>query len=123
VHVECADFLRLQAGDEWADVCLANPPFERNQHLEHVIAMLRHAPCVVGLFPASFEFSVRRDRELWSKIARVVRRARLPARVDFGGTMSGSLDSVVLKIVRRDRPRAAGVVEEIVEEVWIEGEE
>lgn len=100
------------------DVVVMNPPFEDNQHLRSVLRALELAPTVIGLFPASFEFSGARDRLLWATKGIVARRARLPERVDYGGDQSPSFDSVVLKIQRREQPRLVDSVELVVEEVW-----
>jgi predicted RNA methylase len=104
------------------DVVFMNPPFEDNAHMGFVIRALEIARVVVGIFPASFAYSKTRDRNLWATKAYVACRAILPARVDYGGEMSGKSDSVVLKIKRRDAPRRAGEVLEVFEEVWNEPE-
>lgn len=101
------------------DVAVMNPPFEDNCHLRFVLRALELAPVVVGVFPASFEFSAERDRELWSRRGVVTRRARMPLRVDYGGQSNGMFDSVALRIERRECPRIAGSIREVLEEVWL----
>jgi predicted RNA methylase len=116
--VQTGDFLALPyVADQFACV-LMNPPFEENGHLRFVLRALELAPVVVGIFPVSFEFSAQRDRELWIPRGVVTRRARLPERVDYGGTQSPSFDSVALRIERRFAPRARHDRQLVVEEVW-----
>jgi predicted RNA methylase len=100
------------------EAVLMNPPFEGNTHTHFVLRALELAPEVVGVFPSSFEYSVERDRALWSSRATVVRRARLPERVDYGGHASPSFDTVVLKIRRREAPRRPDEQLQVFEEVW-----
>lgn len=123
VRVVCGDFL---ATDREAfghvDYVVGNFPFEQNRHLHFTVHSLRLAPVVLGVFPAAFEFSGERDRDLWSTRARVTHRARLPERVDYGGDQSPSFDSVVLRIIRRMHPRPVGEQLPVYEEVWLPGE-
>lgn len=115
--------IRLACQTFRAECVFMNPPYEDNAHMDFVLRALELAPVVVGIFPVSFEYTQERDRLLWASKAYVARRARLPARVDFGGGhASGSSDHVVLKIKRRSAPRHAGEVLDVVEEVWTEGE-
>jgi len=100
------------------DVAVMNPPFEGNLHMRFVLHALEIAPVVVGIFPASFEFGIERDRELWATRAVVTNRARLPERVDYGGDQSPSFDSVALRITRRSKPREPGERLAVYEEVW-----
>jgi len=100
------------------NVVLMNPPFEDNGHLRFVLHALDIAPFVIGVFPASFEFSRERDRELWATRGMVTRRARMPDRVDYGGHTSGMSDTVVLQVERRRKPRLPGEVRQVEEEVW-----
>jgi len=116
VQIICSDFLALPPPR--ADTVLMNPPFEANQHMHFVLRALELSCVVVAIVPSSFEFGLERDRELWSKHGRVVRRARLPERVKYGGEMSASFDTVVLKIQRRTEPRLADEVSHVAEEVW-----
>lgn len=103
------------------DVVLMNPPFEGNGHLRFVLRALEIAPVVIGIFPASFEFSKERDAQLWSKAGIVSRRARMPQRVDFGGDQSGMSDTVALWIDRRPHARPRTEVAPVLEEVWLSG--
>lgn len=118
VTVLNADFLTMGVFSFGADVAMMNPPFEANAHMRFVVRALEHVPVVVGIFPASFEFGVERDRELWATRAVVTDRARLPERVDYGGDQSPSFDSVALRIVRRSKPRQPGDRLPVYEEVW-----
>jgi predicted RNA methylase len=117
VSIEVGDFLSMPFHD-LPSVVVMNPPFEDNGHLRFVVRALELAPVVVGIFPVSFEFSAQRDRELWIPRGVVTRRARLPERVDYGGTQSPSFDSVALRIERRFAPRARHDRQLVVEEVW-----
>lgn len=100
------------------EVALMNPPFEANAHMRFVQRALELAPEVVGIFPSSFEFGDERDRLLWATRGVVVRRARLPLRVDYGGDQSPSFDTVALKIRRRDALRRPDEQLQVFEEVW-----
>lgn len=122
VRIERANFLELHFDTDEFDVVLTNPPFEDNGHLRFVLRALELAPTVVGIFPAAFEFSQERDRELWSARGVVTRRARMPARVDFGGeegTGGGKGDTVALLIERRAKPRGRIQLAQVLEEVWL----
>jgi len=116
VTIVCGDFLTLPPPR--ADTVLMNPPFESNQHMHFVARALELACVVVAIVPASFEFGGERDRELWAKQGRVVRRARLPERVRYGGDQSPKFDTVVLKIQRRAELRREDEVSHVAEEVW-----
>jgi predicted RNA methylase len=118
VALMCGDFLAAPVDRDAFDVVVMNPPFEDNGHLRFVVRALELAPMVVGIFPSSFEFSQERDRELWSSRGAVTRRARMPARVDFGGTESGKGDTVALLIERRKAPRRHDEVLVVREETW-----
>jgi predicted RNA methylase len=118
VSIDVGDFFEQPLEADSCDVVAMNPPFEDNGHLRFVLRALELAPVVVGIFPVSFEFSGQRDRELWIPRGVVTRRARLPERVDYGGTQSPSFDSVALRIERRFAPRARHDRQLVVEEVW-----
>lgn len=100
------------------DVVLMNPPFEANAHMRFVLRALEIAPVVVGVFPMSISFSRERDQRLWSQHGRVMRRALLPDRVQYGGDQSPSFDSVALKIGARAVPRRSNELHFVTEEVW-----
>jgi 16S rRNA G966 N2-methylase RsmD len=102
------------------DAVFMNPPYEDNLHTQFVLRALELAPIVVGIFPVNFEFTQDRDRLLWATKGYVVRRARMPARVNFGGTGSAQSDTVVLKIKRRTAPRKARELLFVTEETWTE---
>lgn len=119
VRVLRGDFLSRELQADIADVVVMNPPFERNLHMRFVLRALELAPMVVGIFPVWFEFSGRRDRELWATHGVVTRRARMPERVNYGGSQSPSFDSVALQIERRWAPRAVDEQVNVMEEVWI----
>ena len=120
LRVVAGDFLadELFNADEF-DVVEMNPPFEDEGHLRFVLRAFELAPVVVGVFPVSFEFGRERDRLLWASAGVVTRRARLPARVDYGGDQSPSFDTVALRIERRDRHRMPNEVRQVLEEVWL----
>lgn len=121
VAISCHDFLSpipFYASNSF-EVVEMNPPFEEEGHLRFVLRGLELAPAVVGVFPVSFEFGRERDRALWASAGVVTRRARLPARVDYGGDQSPSFDSVALRIERRDRHRMPREVRQVLEEVWL----
>jgi predicted RNA methylase len=118
IMVMRGDFFAIPWEADSFGCVLTNPPFEGNGHLRFVLRALELAPVVVGIFPVSFEFGVQRDRELWMPRGVVTRRARLPERVDYGGTQSPSFDSVALRIERRFAPRARHDRQLVVEEVW-----
>jgi predicted RNA methylase len=118
IHVDVGDFLAHPILADSFGCVVMNPPFEDNLHLRFVLRALELAPMVIGVFPVSFEFGKERDRELWATRGVVTRRARLPERVDYGGTQSPSFDSVVLRIERRFAPRAQLERQLVVEEVW-----
>lgn len=119
VQIVQGDFLKLASlYSDHADVVLMNPPFEDGAHSAFVEKALEISELVIGIFPVTIEFGKDRDRDLWAKKARVVRRARLPDRVKYGGSFSASFETVALKIVRRDRPRASDEVLTVQEEVW-----
>jgi phospholipid N-methyltransferase len=113
------DDLAMPFGSDEFDVIAGNFPFEDELHTRFTLRALELAPVVIGVFPVSFEFGRERDRLLWSRKGVVTRRARLPVRVDYGGTQSPSFDSVVLRIERRDVFRPDGEETCVVEEVWI----
>lgn len=121
VQVWRADFLSDMFGR--FDVCLMNPPFEDGQHgrfIEH--ALDHHTGTVVGIFPAAVEFGEERDRTVWARKARVVRRARLPERVKYGGDNQAKFDTIALSLRRRLEHRLPGEISAVVEEVWRDGE-
>lgn len=119
--VHAANFLDLDAwwDGQPFDAVLSNPPFEDELHTQFVIRALELAPIVVAIVPASFEFGQGRDSKLWASRGVVTRRARMPARVDFGGDSSGKGDTVCLRIERRTAPRLDGDVMNVREEVWL----
>lgn len=119
VRIICGDFLALST-DTFGkvDVVLTNPPFEDGAHSAFVAHALKVAFTTVGIFPVTIEFGGQRDRDLWSKVARVIRRARLPERVKYGGAFSASFETVALKIIRRNAPRLPGELATVLEEVW-----
>lgn len=117
VKIVVGDFLRSER--LYFDIVLMNPPFENGLHarfLEHALEMA--APVVIGIFPASIEFGLERDR-LWREKAIVTRRARIPGRVQYGGSFSASFDTVALVIERRRKPREPGELMTVREEVWL----
>lgn len=118
VMVMRGDFFAIPWEADSAGCVVMNPPFEDNAHMRFVLRALELAPMVVGVFPASFEFGKERDRELWATRGVVTRRARLPERVDYGGTQSPSFDSVALCIERRFAPRVHNERQLVCEEVW-----
>lgn len=100
------------------DCALTNPPYEKGQHSAFLEGLLdMGVPLVVGVFPHPIEFGVDRDH-LWRTKARVWRRARLPARVSYGGEHSASFETICLAVKRRDRERAEGEINYPAEEVW-----
>jgi predicted RNA methylase len=121
VGIYCADFLEhAPLYSDHAEYALTNPPFENGQHSAFVEKLLEiGTSAVVAVLPSSIEFGLDRDQTLWRSKAQVVRRARLPKRVQYGGDFSASFDSVALKIVRRTEPRAPGEVSVVSEEVWL----
>jgi SAM-dependent methyltransferase len=100
------------------DCCVGNPPFEDNIHERFTMRCLELAPMVNFVLPVSIEFSRDRDHDLWAKHAKVVRRAKLPDRVKYGGKHQASFDSEAIKIVRREAVREPGEILIISEEVW-----
>ena len=120
VTVRCGDFL----GEEWGrfDAVVANPPFENGLHAAFLEHALRHAPVVFAILPVAIEFGEERDRTFWARKGRVVRRARLPERVKYGGASHASFKTVALRVERRADLRAPGELSAVIEEVWREGE-
>lgn len=117
------DFLALPFAHGFFDVVLTNPPYENNLHTQFVTKALELAPVVIGVFPISFEYTKDRDAMLWATKGKVTRRARLPERVDFGGTeASGMSDHVVLQIERRHAPRMPRETCAVLEETWLKRE-
>ena len=113
------DFLKLAPlYSDHADIVLMNPPFEDGGHVAFVERALEISDVVIGVFPVTIEFGAERDRDFWAKKAKVVRRARVPNRVKYGGAYSANFETVALEIVRRDKPRAADEVLTVREEVW-----
>jgi predicted RNA methylase len=100
------------------DCVVMNPPFEENLHLEFVLRALELAHFVVTVVPVAFEFSARRDRELWSTRGVIGRRAILPERVKFAGE-GGMFDAEVLMISRRQQRRRVGEVRTVYGETWL----
>jgi predicted RNA methylase len=118
VKVYCEDFFSCASLGSF-DVVPMNPPFEDEQHTAFVKRALELAPIVIAIVPASFEFGQARDRELWATRAVVTRKAKMPARVDFGGDTSGKGDTVCLKIERREQARQPGEIINVATEVWL----
>lgn len=119
VQIVQGDFLKhASLYADHAEVVLMNPPFEDGAHSAFVAKALEISTTVIGIFPVTIEFGKDRDRDLWSRVAKVVRRARLPERVKYGGSFSASFETVALEIVRRDKPRSADEVLSVQEEVW-----
>lgn len=119
VSVYCADFLKHAALYCDHDVAITNPPFEGGMHAAFIEALIDIGiPVVLAILPSSIEFGLERDHTLWSKKARVTRRARLPQRVQYGGSFSASFDTVALRIVPRTKPREAGELFAVEETVW-----
>lgn len=101
-------------------VCFGNFPYEGGQHAaftEHALDL--GIPVVIGVFPHSIEYGVDRD-QLWRTKAQVTRRARLPARVSYGGAHSASFETVCLRIKRRELAREADDLMVVTEEIWTE---
>lgn len=118
VEVVCGDFLTCALAADAFDAVVMNPPFEGDAHLRFVLRALELAPVVVAVVPASFEFGQARDEALWRTRGVVTRRARCPARVDYGGDQSGKFDTVALKVERRAGARFPGELMTVREEVW-----
>jgi predicted RNA methylase len=120
VNVFNGDFL----SDSWGrfDVILMNSPFENGLHARFLEHALTHAPVVIALMPVAIEFGEERDRTFWARKGRVVRRARLPERVKYGGASQASFETVALRVERRADLRAPGELAAVIEEVWREGE-
>lgn len=119
VQVVQGDFLKLASlYKDHAQAVVMNPPFEDGGHVAFVERALEISTVVIGIFPVTIEFGAERDRDFWAPKAKVVRRARLPSRVKYGGSDSAKFETVALEIVRRDRPRAADEVLSVREEVW-----
>jgi SAM-dependent methyltransferase len=117
LYVFARDFFDLSFPSDRFDAVLGNFPFEKNNHLRFTVRALELVPVVVGVYPVTFEFTQERDRDLWATVAEVTRRAILPDRVEYAGD-GGSFESVVLRIVRRDRPRRPGEERAVIEETW-----
>lgn len=100
------------------DCAVGNPPFEDNIHERFTMRCLELAPMVNFVLPVSIEFSRDRDHDLWAKHAKVVRRAKLPDRVKYGGKHQASFDSEAIKVVRRDAVREPDEILIVMEEVW-----
>lgn len=115
----CADFLKLELVG--FDFALMNPPYEENQHLEHILHALELVPALVALVPADFEFTQERDAKLWATKGVVTHRAILPERVKFTGD-GGQNEHVVLRIARRMRHRRWDDERTVYEQTWRPGE-
>jgi predicted RNA methylase len=118
-HLYCGDFLEwLPTSGRW-DAAPMNPPYEGGQDASHVAHALELVDRVVAIVKSDFEYSAARDRVLWSR-ARVVRRALIVDRPDFGETMEKDAEGptrnyVVLQIV----PAAqVGGAYDVREERW-----
>lgn len=120
VKVIHADF----KSDSWGrfDCVLMNPPFENGLHAEFLELALTYAPVVLAILPVAIEFGEERDRTFWARKGRVVRRARLPERVKYGGASQASFETVALRVERRADLRTPGELSAVIEEVWREGE-
>jgi predicted RNA methylase len=101
------------------DCVTMNPPWEDNLHMEFVLRALELAPFVNIVVPATFDYSSRRDEELWKVRGVVNRRAILPERVKFSdGKSDFDMDCNVLQIGRRGNRRRVGEVRMVHEETW-----
>lgn len=120
VKIINADF----KSDSWGhfDCVAMNPPFENGLHAEFLELALTYAPVVLAILPVAIEFGEERDRTFWARKGRVVRRARLPERVKYGGASQASFETVALRVERRADLRAPGELSAVIEEVWREGE-
>lgn len=119
VEIRCANFLELElTGQEFS---LCNVPFNDNQHLEHVLHLLKLVPKLVGVFPVTFEYTKERDARLWATQAVVHRRALLPERVEYAGA-GGMFESNVLQVARRTRHRRWDDRRDVYEETWRPGD-
>jgi SAM-dependent methyltransferase len=125
VSILCADFLGPDCANYLEmlptfDVAFGNFPYEGGQHAAFTERALDlGVPLVIGVFPHSVEYGIDRD-QLWRTKAQVTRRARLPARVSYGGAHSASFETVCLKIKRRERARRDDDLMLAVEEVWVQ---
>jgi len=104
------------------DCVLMNPPFEAGLHAKFLEIALEMAPMVLAILPVAIEFGEERDRSFWASKGRVMRRARLPERVKYGGDSQASFETVALRVERRAYLRVPGELSAVVEEVWREGE-
>lgn len=119
VTVICGDFFEQAFVPDQFHAVISNWPYEQNLHTRFAIRCLELARMVVTLVPISFEYTQERDRELWAPKGIVVRRAKLPERVDHGGEGDGGkFDSCALSIRRRTEPRRPDEVVQVSEEVW-----
>lgn len=119
VAVLCCDFLKYEGVG--FNVALMNPPYEGNQHLDHVLHALDLVDVVIALVPADFEFTQERDSRLWATQALVTHRKLLPERVKFTGD-GGQNEHVVLRMVRRMRHRRSDDERTVYEQTWRPGD-
>lgn len=116
VNIINADFLDVGFWESF-DVVLMNCPFEGDFPERFIIKSLELAPRIWGVFKDDVEFCGR-DETIWEPLARVTHRVKVPKRVKYGGDFTASFNTVVLDIVRRDKPRAADALEVVTTEVW-----
>jgi hypothetical protein len=118
VSVLEADFLHWTPHRIY-DVCVMNPPYEENQHLDFVLRALELTRFgVIAVVPNTFEYSEARDHDLWQTKGVVNRRAILPERVKFAEGKGGEIDCHVLMIARRQQRRRVGEERMVYEETW-----
>lgn len=109
------DFLIATQPDAIFDVALMNPPYERNQHVQHVARALEWAARVVALVPAAILHSHGRA-EFW-RWTDIRRMAVLSERPKFAAK-GGQQDIAALELQRRKTARKQGAAHTVHLEWW-----
>jgi hypothetical protein len=123
LQVHQADFLEWRNKPSAGfDLALMNPPFSDGADGRHVAHATRQARRTVALVRTNFEHTAGRWLSCMQYV-RVVRKAVLVNRPPpFGGpgdrNESPMSDYVVLELVRRETPRAAGEADLVAVEYW-----
>jgi predicted RNA methylase len=89
------------------DLCVMNPPYERDQDAEFILRSLEVSAVTVGLFRSAFLHGQGRWSRLW-RFTDVQRIAWLSGRPDFGGDHSAKADFVAMHLTRRTHARKQG---------------